>query len=192
MNEPIMNIEKIIKMLPHRYPFLLVDRVLSINHEEESLVALKNVTFNEPHFTGHFPDRPVMPGVLIVEALAQAAALYVIDSMKLSHYLSFFFRSSLVKRFLISRIKKRPSGPTAEIREKAQTLVWGEAKNPFGVSKSTILELPEGYTLTAWTAVKIAQNILNQEPPHGSHTPAGVYGKDFIMQFDKVKRRDLD
>ncbi len=83
MNEPIMNIEKIIKMLPHRYPFLLVDRVLSINHEEESLVALKNVTFNEPHFTGHFPDRPVMPGVLIVEALAQAAALYVIDSMKL-------------------------------------------------------------------------------------------------------------
>ncbi len=116
----------------------------------------------------------------------------VIDSMKLSHYLSFFFRSSLVKRFLISRIKKRPSGPTAEIREKAQTLVWGEAKNPFGVSKSTILELPEGYTLTAWTAVKIAQNILNQEPPHGSHTPAGVYGKDFIMQFDKVKRRDLD
>jgi 3-hydroxyacyl-[acyl-carrier-protein] dehydratase len=81
MSEPIMNIEKIIKMLPHRYPFLLVDRVISIDHEQESLVALKNVTFNEPHFVGHFPDRSVMPGVLIIEALAQAAALYVIDSM---------------------------------------------------------------------------------------------------------------
>lgn len=83
MNETIINIDKIIKMLPHRYPFLLVDRVISINYEDESLIALKNVTFNEPHFTGHFPDRSVMPGVLIVEALAQAAALYVIDSMKL-------------------------------------------------------------------------------------------------------------
>lgn len=83
MNEPIMNIEKIIKMLPHRYPFLLVDRVISIDYDEGSLVAIKNVTFNEPHFTGHFPDRSVMPGVLIVEALAQAAALYVIDSMKI-------------------------------------------------------------------------------------------------------------
>jgi 3-hydroxyacyl-[acyl-carrier-protein] dehydratase len=83
MTEPLMNIERIIKMLPHRYPFLLVDRVISIDYEQESLVALKNVTFNEPHFTGHFPDRSVMPGVLIVEALAQAAALYVIDSMNL-------------------------------------------------------------------------------------------------------------
>ena len=83
MTEPLMNIERIIKMLPHRYPFLLVDRVISIDYEQESLIALKNVTFNEPHFTGHFPDRSVMPGVLIVEALAQAAALYVIDSMNL-------------------------------------------------------------------------------------------------------------
>ncbi len=83
MNNPVMNIDKIITMLPHRYPFLLVDRVISIDYEQESLIALKNVTFNEPHFTGHFPERSVMPGVLIVEALAQAAALYVIDSMKL-------------------------------------------------------------------------------------------------------------
>lgn len=83
MNEIVMNIEKIVKMLPHRYPFLLVDRVIAIDYEEESLEAIKNVTFNEPHFTGHFPDRSVMPGVLIVEALAQAAALYVIESMKI-------------------------------------------------------------------------------------------------------------
>ncbi len=83
MDKPVMNIEKIIKMLPHRYPFLLVDKVISVDEKEESLVALKNVTFNEPHFTGHFPDTPVMPGVLIIEALAQAAALYVLNSMNI-------------------------------------------------------------------------------------------------------------
>ncbi|MEK6733671.1 MAG: 3-hydroxyacyl-ACP dehydratase FabZ [Pseudomonadota bacterium] len=85
MNEQVINIEKIVKMLPHRYPFLLVDRVISIDFEQETLVAIKNVTFNEPHFMGHFPDRPIMPGVLIIESLAQAAALYVIDSMKLDN-----------------------------------------------------------------------------------------------------------
>jgi 3-hydroxyacyl-[acyl-carrier-protein] dehydratase len=83
MNDVVMNIEQIIKMLPHRYPILLVDRVVSVDYEKDELVALKNVTFNEPHFMGHFPASPVMPGVLIVEALAQAAALYVIASMKL-------------------------------------------------------------------------------------------------------------
>ncbi|GHA00953.1 3-hydroxyacyl-[acyl-carrier-protein] dehydratase FabZ [Arenicella chitinivorans] len=70
----LLDIHQIRNYLPHRYPFLLVDRVLEAVPEER-LVALKNVTYNEPFFTGHFPGRPVMPGVLIVEALAQAAAL---------------------------------------------------------------------------------------------------------------------
>ena len=69
-----LDIHQIKNYLPHRYPFLLIDRVLSAT-AEESLVALKNVTYNEPFFEGHFPNRPVMPGVLIVEALAQASAL---------------------------------------------------------------------------------------------------------------------
>ncbi len=69
-----MDILAILKQLPHRYPFLLVDRVLEL-HPGESIRALKNVTFNEPFFSGHFPGRPVMPGVLIVEALAQAAGI---------------------------------------------------------------------------------------------------------------------
>ncbi|NND82460.1 MAG: 3-hydroxyacyl-ACP dehydratase FabZ [Gammaproteobacteria bacterium] len=68
------DIHEIRNHLPHRYPFLLVDRVVSAV-PNESLVAYKNVTYNEPFFEGHFPSRPVMPGVLIVEALAQAAAL---------------------------------------------------------------------------------------------------------------------
>ncbi len=70
----VLDIHQIKNYLPHRYPFLLVDRVLEAQGSE-SVVAMKNVTYNEPFFEGHFPNRPVMPGVLIVEALAQAAAL---------------------------------------------------------------------------------------------------------------------
>ncbi|HRD34286.1 MAG TPA: 3-hydroxyacyl-ACP dehydratase FabZ [Rhodocyclaceae bacterium] len=69
-----MDINEILEYLPHRYPFLLVDRVLEMEEGKRAL-AVKNVTMNEPFFPGHFPHRPVMPGVLILEALAQAAAL---------------------------------------------------------------------------------------------------------------------
>jgi 3-hydroxyacyl-[acyl-carrier-protein] dehydratase len=75
MTEPIsLDIMGVRRLLPHRYPFLLVDRVLEI-HKGRSIKALKNVTANEPFFTGHFPHRPVMPGVIIIEALAQAAGI---------------------------------------------------------------------------------------------------------------------
>jgi 3-hydroxyacyl-[acyl-carrier-protein] dehydratase len=76
-----MDIHQILKMLPHRYPFLLVDRVLQLD-KGKSIVALKNVTINEPFFNGHFPHRPVMPGVLMLEALAQAAALLSFHTME--------------------------------------------------------------------------------------------------------------
>lgn len=73
MNEPI-DIVKILDLLPHRYPFILVDRVLDYK-EFEYLTAIKNVTINEPFFTGHFPGNPIMPGVLMLEALAQSSAI---------------------------------------------------------------------------------------------------------------------
>lgn len=75
-----MDIHQILKQLPHRYPILLVDRVLSIE-KGKSIQALKNVTINEPFFMGHFPHRPVMPGVLMLEAMAQAAALLAFDTL---------------------------------------------------------------------------------------------------------------
>ncbi|MEY2677963.1 MAG: 3-hydroxyacyl-ACP dehydratase FabZ [Pseudomonadota bacterium] len=75
-----MDIHQILKQLPHRYPILLVDRVLEID-KGKSIRAIKNVTINEPFFTGHFPHRPVMPGVLMLEALAQAAALLSFDAL---------------------------------------------------------------------------------------------------------------
>ena len=76
-----MSIREVLRHLPHRYPFLLVDRVLSCE-PGKTLVALKNVTINEPFFAGHFPRLPVMPGVLIVEALAQASALLAFRTMR--------------------------------------------------------------------------------------------------------------
>ena len=74
-----MDIHKILSYLPHRYPFLLVDRVLELVHGQ-SIIAIKNVTSNEPFFVGHFPQRMVMPGVLILEALAQASCLLAIET----------------------------------------------------------------------------------------------------------------
>ncbi len=79
-DDPILNIEQIRELLPHRYPFLLVDKVIEMGHN--SIVGLKAVTGNEPFFEGHFPDEPVMPGVLIVEALAQTGGLLVINALK--------------------------------------------------------------------------------------------------------------
>ena len=69
-----MDINEIMAMLPHRYPFLMIDRVVELTPGER-VVAIKNVTINEPHFTGHFPGQPVMPGVLVVEAIAQACGV---------------------------------------------------------------------------------------------------------------------
>jgi 3-hydroxyacyl-[acyl-carrier-protein] dehydratase len=80
MTLPVLDIHKILKKLPHRYPMLLVDRVLEIERGVR-IKALKNVSINEPYFIGHFPVRPVMPGVLILEALAQTAALLSFESM---------------------------------------------------------------------------------------------------------------
>ncbi|MBM3388004.1 MAG: 3-hydroxyacyl-ACP dehydratase FabZ [Betaproteobacteria bacterium] len=75
----MIDIHRILKLLPHRYPILLVDRVLSFE-KDARIQALKNVTINEPFFQGHFPSRPVMPGVLMLEALAQTAALLSFES----------------------------------------------------------------------------------------------------------------
>lgn len=75
----VMDIHEILKYLPHRQPFLLIDRIIEIK-EGESIVAIKNVTINETFFVGHFPNRPVMPGVLILEAMAQAAGVLAYKS----------------------------------------------------------------------------------------------------------------
>jgi 3-hydroxyacyl-[acyl-carrier-protein] dehydratase len=87
--EIAIDINQIMKLLPHRYPFLLVDRVLEFT-PRQSITAIKNVTINEPFFQGHFPDFPVMPGVLIIEALAQTAALLTFTEEKAEDAVYYF------------------------------------------------------------------------------------------------------
>ena len=104
--EEVMDIQYVLSKLPHRYPFLLVDRVLEIEPGKR-IRALKNITYNEPYFTGHFPQRPVMPGVLILEALAQTSALLAFKTFNLQDTADtlFYFTSIDGARF------RRPVGP---------------------------------------------------------------------------------
>jgi 3-hydroxyacyl-[acyl-carrier-protein] dehydratase len=75
-----IGIERIMRMIPHRYPFLLIDKVVDVR-SDTAAVGIKNVTINEPFFAGHFPQRPVMPGVLIIESMAQTAAVLVVQTL---------------------------------------------------------------------------------------------------------------
>jgi 3-hydroxyacyl-[acyl-carrier-protein] dehydratase len=107
LTEPLMDIHGILKKLPHRYPFLLVDRVISLE-AGKTIRTLKNVTMNEPFFTGHFPNRPVMPGVLMIEAMAQSAAILAFATVgieKLDDNSVFYFAGIDGARF------KRPVEP---------------------------------------------------------------------------------
>jgi len=92
MTQEIMDINKIMSILPHRYPFLLVDRIIEIK-DNHSIVGIKNVTVNEPQFTGHFPSRPIMPGVLMIEAMAQISAVLASRSMTTFENKEVFFMS---------------------------------------------------------------------------------------------------
>ena len=125
MTDPIrLNIDEIVRLLPHRYPFLLVDRVIECI-PGKSIRALKNVTYNEPFFPGHFPGRPLMPGVMIIEALAQAAGIlcFVSSGVSPNHDTKFYFVGIDKARF------RRPVEPgdqlvlTAQV-ERALKGIW--------------------------------------------------------------------
>lgn len=112
-----MNIGQILQTLPHRYPFVMVDRVLEIELGVR-IVGLKNVTINEPYFAGHFPGMPVMPGVLIIEALAQTAAILTYQTLKLqpNDGTLFYFAGIDDARF------KKPVTPGDQLRLEVQML----------------------------------------------------------------------
>jgi 3-hydroxyacyl-[acyl-carrier-protein] dehydratase len=98
--EQNIDIKEIIKSIPHRYPLLLVDKITKIE-KNKSIIGIKNVTFNEPHFMGHFPGNPIMPGVLIVEAMAQTSAVMVVKSA------AFIAEEKLVYFMSINNVKFR-------------------------------------------------------------------------------------
>jgi len=115
LSRPVLSIEQIMQYLPHRYPFLLVDRVVEFE-ERKRIVGLKNVTINEPFFVGHFPGRPVMPGVLIIEAMAQVGGLLVLEQMEnLEDKIVYFMSVDNVKW-------RRPVTPGDQIRFEVEVL----------------------------------------------------------------------
>lgn len=110
------DIREIMKRLPHRYPFLLIDRILELEPEKR-IVALKNVTINEPFFQGHFPETPIMPGVLIIEAMAQTGGLLVVESFSLEKDGSLFYFTGMDKvRF------RKPVTPGDQLRLEVELL----------------------------------------------------------------------
>ncbi len=115
----MIRIEEIREILPHRYPFLLVDRVVGVNLEENTIECIKNVSVNEPFFNGHFPGHAIMPGVLIIEAMAQAAGIlgYQIVGAEPDENSIYYFAGADKVRF------KRPVVPGDQVILKAQYLV---------------------------------------------------------------------
>ncbi len=112
-----MDIVKIMSILPHRYPFLLIDRVVEMERKTR-IVALKNVTANEPHFTGHFPDYPIMPGVLMVEAIAQAGGALLLTEIEDRDDKLMVFTGIESAKF------RRPVVPGDQLRIEVTVLNW--------------------------------------------------------------------
>jgi 3-hydroxyacyl-[acyl-carrier-protein] dehydratase len=113
----MLDIHDILKILPHRYPMLLIDRVLELKPRER-IVAIKNVTINEPFFNGHFPGLPIMPGVLIVEAIAQAGGALLLTEVEDHHNKVMFFTG-------IDRAKfRKPVSPGDQLRLEVEVKNW--------------------------------------------------------------------
>jgi 3-hydroxyacyl-[acyl-carrier-protein] dehydratase len=112
-----LDIEEILQILPHRYPFLLVDRIVHITRTKR-IVAIKNVSVNEPFFMGHFPDHPIMPGVLVVEAMAQAGAVLLLTEISRRDEKLLVFTGIERARF------RRPVRPGDQLRIEVEVLAW--------------------------------------------------------------------
>lgn len=113
----VLDIHEILKILPHRYPFLLIDRVLDLKRKEK-IVAIKNVTINEPFFAGHFPGLPIMPGVLIIEAIAQAGGALLLTEVEDRHDKVMVFTGIERARF------RRPVSPGDQLRLEVEVKGW--------------------------------------------------------------------
>ncbi|HEY6305223.1 MAG TPA: 3-hydroxyacyl-ACP dehydratase FabZ [Candidatus Angelobacter sp.] len=159
-----LDILQIQAILPHRYPFLLIDRVLEIDRKQR-IVALKNVTFNEPFFAGHFPGNPIMPGVLIVEAMAQAGATLLLTEIPERDSKLVVFTGIEKARF------RRPVVPGDQLRIEVEVLAWRSIAGRMG-GKVFV----DG-KLVAEATVSCA--VVNRPPNHpGSENPAPDPGQD--------------
>ena len=148
----VLDIHEILKILPHRYPFLLIDRVIELKRKER-IVAIKNVTINEPFFIGHFPGLPIMPGVLIVEAIAQAGGALLLTEVE--------DRSDKVMVFTgIERAKfRKPVSPGDQLRLEVELKGWREVP---GMTAAKM----QGYAFVG--DKKVAEAIVSCQLVHAS------------------------
>ncbi len=149
---PSLDNVEIRDILPHRYPFLLVDRILE--YDEQHIVGVKNVTANEPHFTGHFPEFPVMPGVLIVEAMAQCAGVLVLKSIPDRHKKLVFLASVEEAKF------RRPVLPGDQLRMEMSVVKWKSTVAKFS-GKATV----DGQLVAEATVMCKLQDKADEPPP---------------------------
>jgi 3-hydroxyacyl-[acyl-carrier-protein] dehydratase len=156
------DIHEILKILPHRYPLLLIDRVLELKRKER-IVAIKNVTINEPFFIGHFPGLPIMPGVLIVEAIAQAGGALLLTEVE--------DRSDKVMVFTgIERAKfRKPVGPGDQLRLEVELKGWREVP---GMTAAKM----QGYAFVGER--KVAEAIVSCQLIHASRGRAANDGAE--------------
>jgi 3-hydroxyacyl-[acyl-carrier-protein] dehydratase len=163
MSEPqtTMDIQQIMSILPHRYPLLLIDRVIEMEPKKR-IVALKNVTINEPHFAGHFPDFPIMPGVLIVEAIAQAGGALLLTEIPDRATKLIVFTSIDSAKF------RRPVVPGDQLRIEVTVLNWRTSavrmKGVVTVEGKVACEATVMCALTSRTPKKPAAPATESEP----------------------------
>jgi beta-hydroxyacyl-ACP dehydratase FabZ len=151
---PTLDILAIREILPHRYPFLLVDRILEF--DQEHIVGIKNVTANEPHFTGHFPEFPVMPGVLIIEAMAQCAGVLVLKGMPDRGKKLVFLASVEEAKF------RRPVVPGDQLRMEMKVVKWKSS-----VAKFTGVATVDGQVVAEATVMCKLQEKAEDPAPAG-------------------------
>lgn len=151
-SKPVLDIHDILKILPHRYPLLLIDRVVELKRKQR-IVAIKNVTINEPFFIGHFPGLPIMPGVLIVEAIAQAGGALLLTEVE--------DRSDKVMVFTgIERAKfRKPVSPGDQLRLEVELKGWREVP---GMTAAKM----QGYAFVG--DKKVAEAIVSCQLVHAS------------------------
>ncbi|MBS1851858.1 MAG: 3-hydroxyacyl-ACP dehydratase FabZ [Acidobacteria bacterium] len=158
-----LDINDIVRILPHRYPFLLIDRVLDLKRKER-IVAIKNVTINEPFFIGHFPNMPIMPGVLIVEAIAQAGGALLLTEMEDRN-------NKLIMFTGIERAKfRRPVVPGDQLRLEVELKAWREVASMVAVRMEGIAYVGDKKVAEASVKCQLVDNARGR----GTFTDGGA------------------
>ncbi len=160
-----LDINEIFKILPHRYPFLLIDRVIEIERKKR-IVAIKNVTVNEPHFNGHFPGLPIMPGVLIVEAIAQAGGALLLTEVE--------DRANKLIMFTgIERAKfRRPVVPGDQLRIEVELKAWRAVANMIAVRMEGIATVDGQRVAEASVKCQLVDSSRGRRGAEGESAPS--------------------